>query len=60
MDNHLIAYYIGILIIFASHLYILMNPTKPLMDMKTHSYINIAACLLIAYYFMNKENYIKF
>ncbi len=57
MDQHLIAYYIGILIIFTSHIYLLL---KDGMDMKTHSYMNIFAAILIAYYFMNKENMIKF
>ena len=29
-------------------------------DMKIHSYVNILAALLIAYYFMHKEGHIKF
>ena len=60
MEQHLLAYYIGILIIFGSHLYILMSPGNPLMTMTMHSYVNIFAALLIAYYFMNKEQFIKF
>jgi hypothetical protein len=60
MEQHLLAYYIGILIIFGSHLYILMYPSKPLMSMEAHSYANIFAAVLIAYYFMNKERFIAF
>lgn len=59
-DLHLLAYYIGIFIVFISHLHSIVFPDKPLMNMKAHAYINILAALLIAYYFMNKENYIKF
>lgn len=60
MEQHLLAYYIGILIIFGSHLYMLMSPGKPSMTTTMHSYVNIFAALLIAYYFMNKEQFIKF
>ena len=62
MDNHLISYYIGIFIIFLSHAYILYKPDKFLMNMtlQTHSYVNIFAGVLIAYYFMHKEGYIDF
>lgn len=59
-ELHLLAYYIGIFIVFVSHLYTLVSPDKPIMSMKYHAYINIIGALLIAYYFMNKENYIKF
>jgi hypothetical protein len=60
MEQHLLAYYAGILVVFASHAYMLYMPTKPLMTMEQHCYLNIAAALLIAYYFMNKEGFIKF
>jgi hypothetical protein len=60
MEQHLLAYYIGILIIFGSHLYMLMYPNRPLMSMETHVYANIFAAALIAYYFMNKEGFIAF
>lgn len=60
MEQHLLAYYIGILIIFGSHIYILMYPDMPIMNMTTHSYANIFAAILIAYYFMYKESFIAF
>jgi len=64
MNIHLIAYYIGIFVIFASHIYLLFIGTKreairPKV-MKQHSYINIVAGVLIAYYFMHKEHMIRF
>lgn len=59
MDQHLLAYYIGITVVFGSHIYILYN-TFPSSNMNTHSYINITASILIAYYFLHKENYISF
>lgn len=58
INIHLIAYYAGIAIVFFSHIYTLVN--NPTDMMKYHSYINIFAALLIAYYFMNKEEYISF
>ena len=60
MDLHLISYYIGIFIVFASHAYMLAYPDKPLMSMQYHCYINILAVAFIAYYFMNKEGFIAF
>ena len=60
MQIHLISYYIGILIVFVSHLFVLVYPTQKLVSMKVHSYVNILAAFLIAYYFMWRENYIKF
>lgn len=61
MNKQLIAYYIGILIIFATHLYMLGFIDK--MERKEivgHSVLNIFAGLMIAYYFMNKEGFISF
>jgi hypothetical protein len=57
MDLHLISYFIGILIVFGSHIFILSTPD---MKMNVHAYINLLGAMLIAYYFMNKEGYIKF
>lgn len=57
---HLISYYIGILIVFLSHVFVLIFPNQRLVSMKVHSYLNIFAAFLIAYYFMWRENYIRF
>jgi hypothetical protein len=55
MDFHLIAYYIGIAIVFLSHTYLFMGGR-----MTTHALLNLAAGAMIAYYFMNKEGFIRF
>jgi len=54
---HLVSYYIGIVIVFFSHIYTLLNKTDDMM--MYHSYANILAGLLIAFYFMNKEGFIS-
>lgn len=51
---HIYTYYIGILIVFLTHFYTLYSNSMS----KAHSIINIAAGLMIAYYFMTKEKYI--
>lgn len=58
MDQHLIAYYIGIFIMIATHIYLLTITKESIMVQ--HSYINLIAALLIAYYFLNKEGFIEF
>lgn len=58
MDLHLVSYYIGILIVFVTHVYMLLD--KPSTTVLWHSVINIVAALMIAYYFMNKEGFIQF
>ena len=55
MDLHLIFYFIGILIVFASHVMMLGSP-----GMQNHAILNLFAATCIAYYFMNKEGYIYF
>ena len=59
MDIHLVTYYIGIFIVFTSHVYMLITNTSNKM-MIYHAYLNIFAGLLIAYYFMHKEGFIDF
>jgi hypothetical protein len=60
MDQHLLSYYLGIFIVFASHLYMLVYPDHPLSTTSQHVYLNLFAALCIAYYFMSKEGFIKF
>jgi len=55
MDFHLLAYYIGIAIVFLTHIYLFLGGR-----MTAHAGLNLAAAVLIAYYFMNKEGFIKF
>lgn len=60
MEQHLLSYYIGVLIIFGSHVYMLYKPGEMLMTQPQHIYANLFAVLAIAYYFMYKENFIQF
>jgi hypothetical protein len=55
MDFHLLAYYIGIMIVFGTHIYLIMKG-----GVTAHAGINLLGGALIAYYFMNKEGFIKF
>jgi hypothetical protein len=55
MNTHLLAYYIGIAIVFVSHIYLIVKG-----GITAHAGINLLGGALIAYYFMNKEGFIKF
>jgi hypothetical protein len=60
MEQHFLAYAVGIFIVFSSHTYMLYAPNKPLSTIEQHCYVNILASFLIAYYFMFKEGYINY
>ena len=56
--RHIISYYIGILIIFLSHVLMLISPKsvcKTETKAKIHAVMNIVGMILVAYYFMYKE-----
>ena len=55
---HLIFYYIGITIVFLTHIFMLIMPSMK--GMRLHAVINIIGALCIAYYFMYREGFIKF
>ena len=57
MDIHQISYIIGISVIFISHIYIIAT-NGSYVPMVQHSYLNLVAALMIAYYYMNKESMI--
>jgi hypothetical protein len=54
METILISYYIGIFIVFASHVSMVASTGQ----VSTHSAVNLLAVALIAYYFMTKEKFI--
>lgn len=61
MDIHLIAYYIGIAIVFFSHTIKIAVEPFAFGSMATqHNIINIVAAFLIAYYFLHSQKIIKF
>jgi hypothetical protein len=62
MDIHLIAYFLGIAIVFGSHLLMLVAPHLAMRMFTTHQHIvaNLFACACIAFYFMSREKYIKY
>jgi hypothetical protein len=55
MDKHLLFYYIGIAIVFLTHIRMLMGNF-----FNTHALLNLFAALSIAYYFTHKEGFIRF
>jgi hypothetical protein len=50
MSKYVFAYVLGISAVLGSHLYQLIDPNYPLTK-EQHCYVNIAAALLIMYYF---------
>jgi hypothetical protein len=56
MNYHLVLYFIGISIVFLSHLMMLGGSPGA----RNHALMNLFAGVCIAYYFMNKEGYIYF
>ena len=55
MDLHLVFYYIGIFLVFATHIPMIFKSS-----MRNHALVNLFAAMCIAYYFMNKEGFIHF
>ncbi len=61
LDIHLISYYIGISIIILTHVWLIfLVKNMGRNDVMWHSIVNIIAIILIAYYFLFKEGFIKF
>ena len=56
MDPHIIFYYFGIFIVFASHIFMAFKVPA----MRAHAVANLCAVVAIAYYFTHKEGYIMF
>jgi hypothetical protein len=56
--HHLVSYFAGIAIIFISHIYMLAKG-MPQEHLALHAYLNLFAGVMIAYYFLNKEEYIS-
>ena len=56
MNIHLVFYYIGIAIIFFTHLFMVFKSGR----MRSHAVLNLFAAACIAYYFMFREGYIQF
>lgn len=56
MNTHVLFYYLGIAIIFFTHIFMLTDTPS----MRNHALINLFAGACIAYYFMWKEGFIRF
>lgn len=54
-----IAYYIGIIIVFITHIWIIIQGGIPSSQTVPHAYINLAAAFMIAYYFVTTRGYIS-
>jgi hypothetical protein len=59
MDIHLVLYYIAVFIVFMTHIWMIYTSYNNKM-LVYHSIINLIALSMIAYYFMNKEEFITF
>ena len=59
MDSKLVSYYTGITIVILSHFYTLSKSGVNSSEMSIHSIANLIAAALIAWYFLNKEKFIK-
>ena len=59
MDSKLVSYYAGITIVILSHFYTLSKSGVNSSEMSIHSIANLIAAALIAWYFLNKEKFIK-
>ena len=49
-------YYVGIMIVFLTHLFMLFQ----MPSMRTHAILNLLAAFMIAHYFVHREGYVKF
>jgi hypothetical protein len=57
MNRHLLFYFIGIILVFGTHIFMVFSNNQ---SMQIHAATNLFAGCSIAYYFMNKEGFIKF
>lgn len=48
-------FYIGMVIIFATHIYMLFNPEMNNISGRIHALINLMAAFFLVYYFMFKQ-----
>ena len=58
MDFHLIAYYIGINLLFGTSIHYLLLPDD-IEFIRLEAFINLIGVCLVAYYFINKERTVK-
>ena len=60
MESHLLAYFIGIILLFGVNIYVLVQPQETYITAKQNTFINLLASCLVGYYFVFKEGYVKF